>query len=134
MTPQYKTKDPGTKNPMTILLIEDDRVTRRIVRRCLGEDYELLEANSANAGLSLFKETHPDIVLIDISLPDDDGHHLLEQILSVDPDTYGIMFSAHGDNNNVWQSIETGAKGYLTKPFDAEKMNFFIRKSRKNRT
>lgn len=110
-----------------VLLIEDDRTTRRMVRAEIGEHCDLLMAENAGLGANLFRTECPDLAFIDIRLPDGSGHALLQWMLQFNPDTFGVMFSGYSDTNNVWQSIETGAKGFIAKPFDAEKMLFFIK-------
>lgn len=118
---------PGACGKPKVLLIEDDRTMRRMVRAQIGGHCDLLMARSASLGANLFKTERPDLAFIDIGLPDGNGHNLLQWMLQVNPDTFGVMFSGYSDTNNVWQSIEAGAKGFIAKPFDAGKMVFFIR-------
>lgn len=110
-----------------VLLIEDDRTMRRMVRAEIGEHCELIEAENACHGVSLFKLHRPDLSFIDISLPDGSGHNLLQWMLQVNPDAFGVMFSGYSDTNNVFESINAGAKGFIAKPFDTGKMLFFIK-------
>lgn len=109
-----------------VLLIEDDRTMQRLVRAQIGDHCDLLIADNANLAANMFKNEHPDLAFIDISLPDGNGHNLLQWMLQVNPGTFGVMFSGYSDTNNVVQSIETGAKGFISKPFDVGKMMFFI--------
>ena len=99
---------------------------RRMVRAEIGKYCELIVAGNANLGANLFRTEKPDLVFIDISLPDGSGHNLLQWMLQVNPDTFGVMFSGYSDTDNVWKSIDTGAKGFIAKPFDAGKMLHFI--------
>ncbi len=110
-----------------VLLIEDDRSTRRMVAKSLREHCELIEAPDASQGISAYREFQPDIVFMDIELPDGDGQGLLSWITRNDPGAFVVMFSGHSDTNNVMQSIDAGAKGFVSKPFDLNKMLHFIK-------
>lgn len=115
------------KEKAKVLLIEDDRIMRRMVRAEIGVHCNLLMAENAAHGATLFRIHRPDLVFIDISLPDGSGHNLLKWMLQVNPATFGVMFSAYVDADNVIRSVEIGAKGFVEKPFDASKMLFFIK-------
>lgn len=109
-----------------VLLIEDDRTTRRFVASSLAGHCELIEAADASAGISSYNTFRPDIVLMDIELPDGNGQTLLNWITHNDPAAFIVMFSGHSDTDNVMESIESGAKGFISKPFDVSKMLHFI--------
>lgn len=121
-TPQQKETD----NKPTVLLLEDDRTMRRLVRASLGDQCELLFASSAQLGTKLYKSERPDISFIDINLPDQNGYEFLDWLLKTDPEAHAVMFSGQVNNNNIHRSIENGAKGFISKPFDPQKMMFFI--------
>lgn len=120
-------RDLGGDTTAKVLLVEDDRSTRRMVAAQLREHCELLEAPDASQGITSYKAFQPDIVFMDIELPDGNGQSLLEWIMKNDPGAFVVMFSGHHDNNNVMRSIDTGAKGFIAKPFDVNKMLHFIR-------
>ena len=109
-----------------VLLIEDDRTLRRLVRAKINEHCDLVTGENAAHGLSQFNHHKPDMVFLDIELPDGSGYNLLDWMLRVDPQTFAVMFSGFSDNEHVWRSVESGAKGFVSKPFDAAKMLFFI--------
>lgn len=119
------TRPQGRDKPK-VLLIDDDRTIRRLVRAEIGEYCSLLEAENASIGISQYNYNKPDLAFIDIGLPDGDGQSLLSWMLHINPSAYAVMFSGHGENDQVFQAIENGAKGFITKPFDREKMMFFI--------
>ena len=110
-----------------VLLIEDDRTLRRIVRAEIGEHCNLLMAGNASLGATLFKSERPDLAFIDISLPDSNGYNVLDWMLKVNSEAFAVMFSGHTDKSHVHKSIELGAKGFVSKPFDVNKMLFFIK-------
>lgn len=109
-----------------VLLIEDDRSTRRLVKTGIKDHCELIEAPDASQGISAYSASLPDIVFLDIELPDGNGQSILQWIMRNDPGAFVVMFSGHYDIQNVTQSITAGAKGFIIKPFDVQKMLHFI--------
>lgn len=128
VAPTFSFLKPGLLGRPKVLLIEDDRTIRRMVRAEISEYCDLSFAGNASLGVSLYKKTRPDIVFIDISLPDGSGHDLLQWVLKANRNAFAVMFSGHSDHGNIWRSIDSGAKGFVAKPFDANKMLFFINK------
>lgn len=124
--PQNILKEPEKPR---ILLIEDDRTTRRMVRASVDEECSITAAGTAGLGINLYRRMHPDIVFLDIQLPDTDGHTVLEWIMKANPDAFVVMMSGCSDNDNVFKSIQIGAKGFIAKPFNENKMRFFIEQS-----
>lgn len=116
----------GALHKPKALLVEDDRTMRRLVRAKIKDHCDLLVAGNANLGANLFKSEKPDIVFIDIELPDTSGYNLLEWMMNHNKDVFAVMFSGHDDNQHVWKSVEIGAKGFVSKPFNLNKMLFFL--------
>ncbi|MDB2683155.1 response regulator [Alphaproteobacteria bacterium] len=112
-----------------VLVIEDDRTVRRMIRASVKEDCNLVVAGNANLGMSLFRNIQPHIIFLDIMLPDSNGHELLSAMMSANSDAFIVMMSGLSDNDNVFRAVETGAKGFISKPFNEDKMRFFIEKS-----
>jgi len=74
----------SSENKGTVLYIEDNPDNRLLVKRILlSEDYTLLEAGNAHDALNILKSTHPDLILMDINMPDMDGYSLTAQIKSM---------------------------------------------------
>ena len=71
----------------------------------------------------------PDVLFLDIGLPDINGHDVLERLFKLDPQAYVVMFSGNGDRENVLKAVELGAKGFVGKPFTQEKLIQYIEKS-----
>ncbi|MCB1652182.1 MAG: response regulator [Alphaproteobacteria bacterium] len=117
----------GDDKTARVLLIEDDRTTRRMVAKSLKDHCELVEAASASQGISAYNAFQPDLVFMDIGLPDGDGQNLLSWITHNDPGAFVVMFSGHSDSDNIIRSIDSGARGFITKPFDLNKMLYFLR-------
>ncbi len=109
-----------------VLLIEDDRTTRKMVTGQLQDYCKVTEAPDASQGITLYNHMHPDIVFMDIELPDGNGSDLLRWMLRNDPGAFVVMFSGHTDSESVMRAITNGARGFVSKPFDIQRMLHFI--------
>lgn len=109
-----------------VLLIEDDRTTRRIVSNALGPHCNLMASINAGKGMSHYKDFNPDLVFLDLELPDGSGHDILQWIIRNDPGAYIVLFSANCDSENIEKARYNGAKGYVHKPFDLIQMMYHI--------
>ncbi|MFP7493980.1 response regulator [Terribacillus saccharophilus] len=103
-----------------ILIVDDAKFMRKTLRGLLTEnDHEIVgEAADGNEAVSQFRDTQPDIVFLDITMPHKDGLAALKEIIDLAPDAKVIMCSAMGQQRIVVQAIELGAKDFITKPFD----------------
>jgi len=107
----------------TVLIIDDDRLTRWSVSRILERaGYQVREAISFAEGAASTKEQRPDLVLLDIMLPDGDGFALLRSIQASQPDLPVIMMTAHPSQETAQEAKTLGARGHLAKPCDPEKL------------
>jgi CheY-like chemotaxis protein len=113
----------SSKSPddlITVLYIEDDIFNRQLVRLILEKrnNIHLLEAETGAAGLQCFKEHSPEIVLLDLSLPDSSGYDILKTIQR-DHDGQPIpVIAVSGDSlpEDISRGISAGFQGYITKP------------------
>ena len=115
------------ENLATILLIEDERQMRRFLRVTLqSEKYGLIEAETAAEGLSQAATRSPDIVLLDLGLPDMDGLEVIKKLRewSLVPI---IVISAREQEGDKIKALDEGADDYLTKPFGAGELLARIR-------
>lgn len=108
-----------------ILYIEDNLGNRLLVRRVLMvEDYEIFEAEDGPTGIALALEKMPDLILMDMNLPDIDGYELTKRIRKM-PELQGIPIIAmtanvmHGDRE---KTFEAGCDGYIPKPIDVDEL------------
>jgi two-component system KDP operon response regulator KdpE len=100
-----------------ILLIEDDPHIRRFLRASLKtQGYELLEAGTGQEGLSLAASQVPDIILLDLGLPDLEGIEVIRRLRGWSA-TPIIILSARGQERDKVANLDAGADDYLTKPF-----------------
>lgn len=101
----------------TVLVIEDDKSISRFLQLSLKtNNYKPLLAASGLDGISLFMSNNPDIILLDLGLPDIDGKEVLEQIRS-QSDVPIIIVSARGEEKEKVDALDNGADDYITKPF-----------------
>jgi len=100
-----------------ILLIEDERQMRRFLRVSLAADgYDLIEAETAAEGMTLAASHNPDIVLLDLGLPDGDGLQVTERLREWTAVPI-LVISARGQEADKIKALDAGADDYLTKPF-----------------
>ena len=115
------------ETPATILLIEDERQMRRFLRVTLqSEKYGVLEAETAADGLSQAATRNPDIVLLDLGLPDMDGLEVIEKLREWSAVPV-IVISAREQEGDKIKALDGGADDYLTKPFGAGELLARIR-------
>ena len=117
----------GAINPrevsMKILYIEDSPSNRLLVKRVLmAEGYAVLEAEDGSAGIALAQVEHPDLILMDMNLPDVDGYEMTRRIrrtpgLSKIPIVAMTANVMHGDRE---KTLEAGCVGYIPKPIDVD--------------
>jgi len=106
---------------MKVLIIEDDRDTIYLVATCLKlrwPQVEVLQAETGQEGIDLAGEAAPDLVILDIGLPDIDGRKVLDRIRGYS-DVPIIMLTARDRDLDLAASLEAGADDYVTKPFSS---------------
>lgn len=102
-----------------LLYVEDEAVSREFLRRIIARKYpdlELFVAENGAAGLELFREQRPDIVLTDMGMPVMDGIQMSREIKALDAETVIIAVTAHNDFKYLQNSIEIGIRHYVLKP------------------
>lgn len=101
----------------TILIIEDDKYIAHFIDISLSkENYSVLTAETAAEGMFLFSSYRPDIVLLDLGLPDRDGVDLLRELRTFS-ETPVLIVSARGQEKEKIAALDLGANDYITKPF-----------------
>lgn len=101
-----------------ILIIDDEVAVRDLLSMLLKRDgYDIKTANDGKSALSLVKSFHPDLILLDLMLPDIEGHEVCKKIRQ-DYHIPIIMLTAKGDTIDKVLGLEFGADDYITKPFD----------------
>lgn len=107
-----------------ILLVDDSAFMRKIERNILekNEYKDIIEASGGKQALLKFKEEKPDLVLLDIIMPDVGGIDALRDMKKINPKAKVIMVTAVGQEAIVEECNQLGAVGYIVKPFEEEKV------------
>src|SRR5947209_13250953 len=106
-----------SENSRQVLVVDGDAATRREVKvACEQDGYQVLEADSASEGLRVHGSADPNLILLEVSLPDGSGFDACREVRRTDPSTPVIMMSGRSDEIDVVVALEIGADDYLTKP------------------
>lgn len=110
----------------SVMVVDDDPLTRRMVVGAFKERYALLNAGDAEEAITNYLLHAPDIVFLDIGLPNISGFAVLNEIMAIDPDAYVVMLSGNDYLDNVTKALTEGAMGFVAKPFVKEKLRHYI--------
>jgi DNA-binding NtrC family response regulator len=111
-----------------ILVIEDEHLQRWAVRENLASwGYEVLEASTAEAGIDTYIEQLPDLVLLDLKLPDRSGVEVLRAIKAFDASAVLVMVTAHGGLGEAVEAFRLGLFDFLSKPLDFDALRVALR-------
>ena len=110
-----------TGGPKTILICEDDKNLRQLVRAVLGDGYRFLEANDGDEAIELALRARPDLIILDLMMPGRSGIEVLTQLRQELPngDTRVIVMSAWDADE---AALDAGADRFVPKPFDADEL------------
>lgn len=106
-----------------IAIIDDHQLFREGVKRILEfeDSFEVVaEGDDGSEVLKIVEETHPDVVIMDINMPNVNGVEATKELVEKHPDSKVIILSIHDDENYVTHALQTGARGYLLKEMDAD--------------
>ena len=108
---------------MKILIVDDAVFMRLMLKKILvGEGHECFEAGSGTEAIQRYQEVRPDLVTMDITMPDMDGITAVKQIKQLDPHARFLMCSAMGQQSMVMDAIRAGASDFIVKPFKPERV------------
>lgn len=107
-----------------ILIVDDAAFMRMMLRDTLKKNgYEnLIEAADGEIAVQTFKTESPDLVIMDITMPNKNGLEALKEIKAINPDARIVMCSAMGQESMVVEAIKSGAKDFIVKPFKADRV------------
>ena len=115
---------------LSYLIVDDVTSIREFLRQSLFQlgANEVHEASNGIKALEAYNTFLPDIVFLDIELPDMNGNDILKQMKARKHDSFIVMVSAHNSVDNVKKSISNGASGFIVKPFSPQKISTVLNK------
>ncbi len=115
----------------SILVCDDAAFMRMMIKDILTKGGYIIagEAENGLKAVDKYKETKPDLVMMDITMPEMDGIQALKKIKEADPSATIIMCSAMGQQAMVIESIQSGAKDFIVKPFDKDRVLEAVKKA-----
>lgn len=107
-----------------VLIVDDAAFMRMMIKNILTKHgYEVVgEAANGKEAVKLYKQLKPDVVTMDITMPEMDGIEGVKAIRAIDPNAKIIMISAMGQQAMVMEAIQAGAKDFIVKPFQQERV------------
>jgi len=112
-----------------ILVVDDAAFMRMRCSKLLTENgYEVVEAENGLDAIAKYREHAPDAVLLDITMPEMDGLTALKEIRKVDPEAKVAMVTAMGQQSMIMDAIKSGAKDFVVKPFQPDRVLAAVKK------
>ncbi len=106
-----------------ILVVDDAEFLRvRISKMLSSEGHEIIEAENGLKAVETYKSSRPDVVLMDITMPEMDGLAALREIRSFDSSAKVVMLTALGQESVVLEAIKAGARDFVVKPFEKDRV------------
>ncbi len=114
----------------SILIVDDAAFMRMMIKDILSKNNYQIAGEAANGieAIERYKELKPDLVTMDITMPEKDGIEAVKEIKKIDPNAKVIMCSAMGQQSMVIDAIQSGAKDFIVKPFQADRVLEAIKK------
>ncbi|MDO4800178.1 MAG: response regulator [Bacillota bacterium] len=114
----------------TIMVVDDAAFMRMMIKDVLTKNgFEIVgEAENGQKAIEKYKELRPELVIMDITMPEVDGIQAVKEIKAFDPAAKVIMCSAMGQQAMVIESIQAGAKDFIVKPFQADRVIEAVKK------
>ena len=116
---------PFPTTQLKLLIVDDSNVMRRRIERCQQIEHLQVVGLAANGveAIELFRQTDPDVVTMDITMPEMDGIECVEQLVALNPHVLILIISALADKATAVEAMEKGANGFLNKPFSDRQLN-----------
>lgn len=109
---------------LNVLVVDDSMIIRKKITKSIEELGHKVASTAQNGqeAIEAYTKSQPDLVTMDITMPDMDGITAVSKIMEKDPDAKVIMVTSHGQEDMVIKSIQEGAVGYILKPITKEKL------------
>ncbi len=120
---------------VSILIVDDHSLMRRAVREVVEQEADLTvvaEASNGHDAAVQASQTQPDVILMDVDMPDCNGFEATERVLACSPHSNVIIFTAHHQEQHIFQAIQKGAMGYITKDIEPDALVHAIRCAARN--
>ena len=119
--------------PIAVLIVEDDAAIRRFLRVSLGESgYRVIETGSGQEGMRRLHLDKPDVIILDLGLPDVDGLDIIREVRQTSPVPI-VVLSSRADERGKVQALDLGADDYVTKPFGMDELMARLRTALRHR-
>jgi two-component system, chemotaxis family, chemotaxis protein CheY len=118
-------KGNGARRSYKLMIVDDSNIMRRRIERSQNFDELQLVGTAANGleALELFRKMDPDVVTMDLTMPQMDGIECIENIVKIKPAVRILVISALADKATAVEAMEKGANGFLNKPFTDRQLN-----------
>ncbi len=118
-------QDTGTRRTVKLLIVDDSNIVRRRIERSQQFDDLEVVGTAANGieALELARRTDPDLVTMDLTMPQMDGIECITQLVRLKPEVRILVISALADKATAVEAMERGANGFLNKPFTDRQLN-----------
>ena len=116
---------PFLTTQLKLLIVDDSNVIRRRIERCQQNEYLQVVGLASNGveAIEVFRRTDPDVVTMDITMPEMDGIECVEQLVAMKPQVLILIISALADKATAVEARGKGANGFLNKPFSDRQLN-----------
>ncbi|MBQ1843229.1 MAG: response regulator [Lachnospiraceae bacterium] len=113
---------PADDSRASVMIVDDSHMARTVLKDLLERNgYSVIaEATNGREAVEIFHDNFPDLITLDITMPEMDGVECLKRILDIDPDQKVIMITAAGQQSKVVEALKLGAKQFITKPFEKD--------------
>jgi two-component system chemotaxis response regulator CheY len=117
-----------SKNRPTVLICDDSLLVRKKMKDCLVEcgDFNILEAADGRSSVEIFRQNMPDLVFLDIVMPDQNGIDALKAMKAIKENTKIIMLSSSGTRSHLKAAMEAGASDFIQKPWDNSQIKHIL--------
>jgi two-component system, OmpR family, KDP operon response regulator KdpE len=120
--------------PLRILVVDDEPAIRRFLRTSLtAQGYQIFEAETAKAALEAMRRNVPDVLVLDLGLPDRDGFEVIQELRGAGSALPIIVLSSRSDEAGKVRALDLGADDYVTKPFGVDELLARVRAALRHR-
>jgi two-component system KDP operon response regulator KdpE len=120
--------------PLRILVVDDEPAIRRFLRTSLtAQGYQIIEADTAKAALEVMRRNVPDVLVLDLGLPDRDGFEVIQELRGAGSALPIIVLSSRADEAGKVRALDLGADDYVTKPFGVDELLARLRAALRHR-